>query len=199
MILSKQEIKSECLENGLIAPFNPKHVQPASYDLRLGTKFYKVSDEFKNFPLSITSDITDMWEEVLPDEKGQIYIKPHEFFLATTKEVVNIPNYLAGIVKGRSSIGRLGLSIQNAGFIDSGFNGRITLELFNSGDFVINLTSINRVCQIFFEVLTNPTEGYDGKYQHQSNTTLSRISQDKDANTNKQKAFEDEPIKVLKS
>jgi len=38
---------------------------------------------------------------------------------------------MAAYVEGRSSIGRLGLQLQNAGFIYAGFHGQITLELEN--------------------------------------------------------------------
>lgn len=56
-----------------------------------------------------------------------IEIQPGEFMLATTMEYIRIPNDCAAFVHGRSSIGRLGLTVQNAGFIDPGFHGEITL------------------------------------------------------------------------
>jgi len=44
---------------------------------------------------------------------------------------------MAAYVEGRSSIGRLGLQVQNAGFIDVGFHGQITLELENQSGYSI--------------------------------------------------------------
>ena len=42
---------------------------------------------------------------------------------------------MAAYVEGRSSIGRLGLQVQNAGFIDAEIHGQITLELEMNPDF----------------------------------------------------------------
>ena len=64
--------------------------------------------------------------------KTDSYILPgNSFVLARTREVVDLPDDLTAFVEGRSSIGRLGLFIQNAGWVDPGFRGSITLELYN--------------------------------------------------------------------
>jgi len=43
---------------------------------------------------------------------------PNQFVLATTMEYFELPNNLTAFVEGRSSLGRLGLFIQNAGWVD---------------------------------------------------------------------------------
>ena len=52
--------------------------------------------------------------------------------VATTMEYFKLPINITAFVEGRSSLGRMGLFIQNAGWADSGFEGEITLELSNS-------------------------------------------------------------------
>ena len=51
-------------------------------------------------------------------------IEPHSFLLATTNEYIKLPNHITAFVEGRSSIGRMGLFISNAGWVDAGFEGR---------------------------------------------------------------------------
>ena len=65
-------------------------------------------------------------------QENTVTIPAHSFLLATTMEYIEIPNYITAFVEGRSSIGRIGLFIQNAGWVDPGFKGRITLELYNA-------------------------------------------------------------------
>jgi dCTP deaminase len=102
--------------------------------------------------------------------------------LATTLERVSLPLDICARLEGRSSIGRMGLFIHNAGFIDPGFDGQITLELVNTGNSSIQLETGRRICQIVFEELKNPSErGYRGKYQHQNGATGSRIYLDNEA------------------
>ena len=67
-------------------------------------------------------------------------------------------------MEGRSSIGRLGLQVQNAGFIDAGFHGQITLELENQSGFPIVLKKGVRICQIVFVQMSQSAEKlYSGK------------------------------------
>ena len=68
-------------------------------------------------------------------QKDEFVLEPNHFVLASTAESIRVPHDMAAYMEGRSSIGRLGLQIQNAGFIDAGFNVQITLELKINPDF----------------------------------------------------------------
>ena len=106
---------------------------------------------------------------------------PGQFVLATTQEYFVMPDNLTAFVEGRSSLGRMGLFIQNAGWVDPGFEGEITLELFNANRCAIELQSGRRVGQLVFaqldEKALNP---YKGKYQGQTGATGSRVFMDKE-------------------
>jgi dCTP deaminase len=101
--------------------------------------------------------------------------------LATTREYIKLPGNLTAFVEGRSSIGRMGLFIQNAGWVDPGFEGEITLELYNANRLPIKLQSDRRVCQLVFasmdQYALNP---YKGKYQGQTKPVGSRVYMDED-------------------
>ena len=99
--------------------------------------------------------------------------------MATTRERVEVPDFLAAFVEGRSSIGRMGLFIQNAGWVDPGFCGQITLELYNANNLPIEIEAGRRICQIVFAKMDQPVESaYCGKYQNQKGAMSSRVFDD---------------------
>ena len=99
----------------------------------------------------------------------------------TITEYFELPNDLTAFVEGRSSLGRMGLFIQNAGWVDPGFKGEITLELYNANRCAIELKAGRRVGQLVFAkmdaVSLNP---YNGKYQGQKGATGSKVYLDKE-------------------
>jgi dCTP deaminase len=174
MILSDDTLRSMMEEGTIVVePIEPYQVQPASIDLRLGRHFLKI-DENTLESLSLDSELP-----YVQIEKDEIIIPPHSFLLATAIERVRIPAHVTAFVEGRSSIGRIGLFIQNAGWVDPGFEGNITLELFNANRLPLRLASGRRICQIVFAFMDKPTRTpYSGKYQGQRGTVGSRIFKD---------------------
>ena len=91
----------------------------------------------------------------------------------------SMPNNLTAFVEGRSSIGRIGLFIQNAGWVDPGFEGQITLELYNANSLPIKLKKGRRICQLVFCKMDNEAKNpYNGKYQKQRKSVGSRVFED---------------------
>lgn len=174
MILSDNSLNS-MLDSGdlLIEPLDRSDIQPASIDCRLGSHYLVVENTESGI---ITFNDEIRYREI---ESEDIVIAPHSFLLATTQEYIRLPNYVTAFVEGRSSIGRMGLFIQNAGWVDAGFEGRITLELYNANSVPIRLESGRRVCQLVFckmdQAASNP---YRGKYYGQKKSVGSRIFQD---------------------
>ena len=102
-------------------------------------------------------------------------MEPGKFILATTMEYVEVPKDAAVFVQGRSSIGRAGLTVQNAGFVDPGFPGCITLELKNDAPYPIILVPEYPVAQLVYMDASDVEEGYSGKYCGQVEATGSRM------------------------
>ncbi len=178
MILSDKTLR-RMIENKelVVEPLTPESIQPASIDCRLGTHYLTIED-FNMKSIEMDSEIK--YREY---EGDTITIAPHTFLLATTMEYVKLPNDLTAFVEGRSSIGRLGLFIQNAGWVDPGFEGTITLELYNANSLPITLKAGRRICQLVFckmdQAAQNP---YRGKYQGQKKSVGSRVFKDSEAN-----------------
>ncbi len=176
MTLSDATIK-DYLDNGKlsISPIEPNQIQPASVDLTLDNNFLVVDDFMKE---SINMNEQINYRKI---ETNSIVIPPKSFILATTREFVKIPNDIVAFVEGRSSIGRMGLFIQNAGWVDPGFEGQITLELFNANQVPIRIDSGRRICQLVFNKLDRPVDKpYSGKYKGQTGTTGSRVFMDEE-------------------
>ncbi|AZO96153.1 dCTP deaminase [Halocella sp. SP3-1] len=174
MILCDKTLKKLCREQKLITPYKEQNVQPGSIDLTLDNEYQYLDNSQK--VIDLAKKINYKWTST-PTYK----LNPQQFVLATTEEYINIPANCSAFVEGRSSIGRLGLFIQNAGWIDAGFKGQITLELYNASPVSILLESGIRICQLVVAKMDNECEQpYRGKYQGQFGTTGSKINLDRE-------------------
>lgn len=149
-------------------------IQPSSIDLRLGDEFWQIIKQEE------TLDPRNNEPKHNIIRANAIVIPPNEFVLGVTKEWVEIPSNLCARVEGRSSIGRLGITVHvTAGFIDAGFKGQIVLEIKNLSPNSILLYEDMRVAQLVFEELTgNPKRLYGecgNKYQNQEGVVGSLI------------------------
>jgi len=155
-----------------IEPMNPEQVEPASIDLRLGNTFLVPKTTDGVYSMSEPPE----YEEITADT---FIVPTRGFVLATTMEYIRLPDNLTAFVEGRSSVGRLGLFIQNAGWVDPGFEGAITLELYNANAAPMRIEAGRRICQLVIAkadgVVDNP---YRGKYQGQRKTTGSLLHLD---------------------
>ncbi len=161
-----------------IEPYNDANIQPASYDVTLANDFI----------LYTKPNSTNNSEIIYPNESNVHMTKhfevantfalgPKQFVLGSTIERVKIPDNLVCRVEGKSSLARLGLIVHTtAGFVDSGFEGNITLEFFNVNNRTIMLTAGMKIAQLSFEELKNPaakpygSHGLGSKYQNSSGT-----------------------------
>ena len=179
MILSDAEITRRVYGGDIvIEPFDAGHIEPASVDLRLDDTHHVVRRGGTSFV-----DTRDENTLSHTEKEGELFIQPDTFVLASTMERVEIPHDVVAHVIGRSTLGRLGISVhQTAGFIDPGFEGQITLELANHGPSTVKLYPGQRICQIVFTELNESADrpyGHDGsQYQHQYGATPSRMSFD---------------------
>jgi len=176
MILSDKTIRS-LLSNGELGinPLDDVQIQPASVDVRLGNSF-SVLESGSNAILKMDSSI--QYRSIVAET---FLLLPGQFVLASTMEYFRLPGNIIAFVEGRSSIGRLGLFIENAGWVDPGFEGEITLELFNASSNAIELKAGRRIGQLVFARLDCDAEKpYRGKYQGQRNATGSRIQLDEE-------------------
>lgn len=181
MVLSDRTIKEELAGGRLIIePLNPDDIQPASVDVHIDRVFrvFKVSSRPYMDPRKAMDDLTN---EVVIDDDTPFFIHPGEFVLASTLEIVTLPDDILAQVEGKSSLGRIGLLIHaTAGFVDPGWHGKLTLELSNVAKMPIALHYGMKIGQLSFMRMSTPVDrpygspGLNSKYQGQMTPTPSR-------------------------
>ncbi len=187
MVLSDRTIKEEIAKGRLVIdPLDPDDIQPASVDVHLDHTFrvFKVSSRPY---IDIREPMDDLTEEVVIDGERPFFIHPGEFVLASTREVLTLPDDIVAQVEGKSSLGRIGLLIHaTAGFVDPGWTGKLTLELSNVAKMPIALHFGMRIGQLSFVRMSTPVDRPYGspelgsKYQGQMGPTPSRAFSDFD-------------------
>ena len=181
MLLSDRDIRSE-IQSGRVAvePFDEAMIQPSSVDVRLD-KFFRVFENHKYSVIDPSIEQAELTREVIAEDDEAFILHPGEFVLASTYEIITLPDDIAGRLEGKSSLGRLGLLTHStAGFIDPGFSGHITLELSNVANLPVKLYPGMKIGQLCLIKLSSAAEHpygsavYGSRYQGQRGPTPSK-------------------------
>ena len=181
MLLSDRDIKAEISAGRVkVEPFDGAMIQPSSVDVRLD-RFFRVFENHKYSVIDPSIEQSDLTREVAVEANEEVILHPGEFVLASTYEVITLPDDIAGRLEGKSSLGRLGLLTHStAGFIDPGFSGHITLELSNVANLPVKLFPGMKIGQLCLIKLSSPAENpygsalYGSRYQGQRGPTASK-------------------------
>lgn len=181
MLLSDRDIAAALKAGRLgLEPFEPELVQPSSVDVRLDRRF-RVFNNQNHTHIDPSKRQDDLTAPVDVAEDEPFVLHPGEFVLASTLEVITLPDDLAARLEGKSSLGRLGLLTHStAGFIDPGFSGHVTLELSNVANLPMTLWPGMKIGQLCVFRLSSPAEHPYGsevnasRYQGQRGPTPSK-------------------------
>ena len=181
MLLSDRDIKAEISAGRVkVEPFDGAMIQPSSVDVRLD-RFFRVFENHKYSVIDPSIEQPDLTREVAVEANEEFILHPGEFVLASTYEIITLPDDIAGRLEGKSSLGRLGLLTHStAGFIDPGFSGHITLELSNVANLPVKLFPGMKIGQLCLIKLSSPAENpygsalYGSRYQGQRGPTASK-------------------------
>ena len=156
-MLTDSEIREKLQHHDLsIVPLiSEKQIGSTSLDIRLGTSF-QIYHPNRSGIVDFTS------RQSLEEAERNSYMRdlnfleyivvaPSQFVLGHTMEYLDLPSDIAAELEGRSSYARLGIEIHmTAGFVDSGFSGVLTLEIFNAGPNPVKLFPGLRIGQLRF-------------------------------------------------
>jgi len=159
-MLCDSEIKTLCIEFGVVDPFVESNLQPSSLDLTLGNEFIEHVGCYNE-------------KKVIADN---YLLYPFEFVLGTTVEKFNLPRYITATICGKSSVAREGLQVEAAGHVDPGFKGDITFEMLNLSEHVITVRAGDIIAQAVFHMHKSCAKDYrekGGHYQGQTGVTPS--------------------------
>lgn len=97
-------------------------------------------------------------------EQEWVVIKPVEYYLASTLEIINTPKDLMPVLFSRTSLFRAGLLLLNSK-TDPGYKGTLTMGLKNLSKFDVKLQMGARICNIVFYKIDGQTVEYRGQHQ----------------------------------
>ncbi|TMU54820.1 dCTP deaminase [Flagellimonas algicola] len=139
--------------------FSEDNLQNASYELTLGNEVYTNNDSVKT---------------ILYDEKPQFELKPGQFAILITDEIVKIPAEYIGFISLKFGFKFKGL-VNISGFhVDPGFQGKLKFSVYNAGSKSIILEKGSPYFVLWISQLTsklNKQQEYNGSHKNQSSIT----------------------------
>lgn len=181
MLLSDKDIRAE-IDAGRVRidPFDPSMVQPSSIDVRLD-RYFRVFENHRYPHIDPAVEQADLTRTVEPDGDEAFILHPGEFVLASTYEVISLPDDLASRLEGKSSLGQARAGDAFDGRVHRPrFSGHVTLELSNLATLPIKLWPGMKIGQLCMFRLSSPSEfpygseRYGSRYQGQRGPTASR-------------------------
>ncbi len=169
-MLSKLEILKEIKNKNIqITPFNFNNFGPVSVDLTLSDTFRVFTTSKKAYKVSENTDV-DLFSKKIKLTKGKtLKIKPKELVLGSTLEKITLSKNIVGRLTGRSRFARLGLAVHvSSDLVQPGVDNVQVLEIVNNSPYVLELIPNEKICQITFEKITNPSAVYSGKFAKQT-------------------------------
>ncbi|MBI4035427.1 hypothetical protein HY383_00615 [Candidatus Daviesbacteria bacterium] len=91
-------------------------------------------------------------------------IKPGDYYLVSTLEIINTPKDLMPLIFPRTSLFRAGLLLLNSK-TDPGYKGPLAMGLKNLSEFDVKLQIGARICNIVFYKIEGQTTLYRGQHQ----------------------------------
>ena len=170
MILTGSKISEEVKKHKItIIPFNKNQVNPNSYNFRLGNTI-KV---YKEKLLDVRK--INKFETITIPEDGMV-LYPDKLYLGHTEEIMGSEHYVP-IIRGRSSIGRVGLFIHiTADLIDIGSINQWTLQMHAVQP--VKIYPYMLIGQVTFWDVVGDIVLYNGKYQGSLGPMESQIYKD---------------------
>ncbi len=148
-------------------------VDPVTIDFHLGSRIL-----FPVMGRHVVIDIRrgvdkSMYEEIDLKEGESITIRPGQFLIAETREILTLPNNIIGRLEGKSGLARLGIVVhQTSARFDPGWSGAAALELRNNSENDVIIYCGDKICAFSFEKLTVPVEHPYQKKTYQGGKTL---------------------------
>ena len=170
MILSGKEIQRHMGKDIVIQPFDPKRLNPNSYNLSLHNELLVYENRLLD--MKVPNPV-----KTLTIPESGLVLEPDKLYLGRTNEFTQTDRFVP-MLEGRSSVGRLGLFIHvTAGFGDVGFAGYWTLEMFCIHPIVIYPNV--EICQIYYHDIQGDYDLYQsGKYQNNTGIQPSLLYRD---------------------
>jgi len=170
-VLSNVDIR-ECLEFGSLRVYGLKKdtIRENGLDLTISEIYAIENPDYDNIYVDIYNQDPNRFRKETCNTNS-IIIKPHEFILFSTKEIIELPSDIVGFCAIRSTIARSGLFSPST-IIDAGFCGSLTIEVYNASNKHIILHPGDRFLHVILSYTKTPCDApYRGLYQNQKIVT----------------------------
>lgn len=140
------------------------HLNPMGYDLTLGQVFKIPKSE-----MEIDTAMPEVTYQTLDRAPEGVRVPPGSFILGHSVEKIHMPDDVIAFCYGRSSGLRIGLNVSMTP-LEPGWQGHVTIELFNSAHYPLRVYPGQRVAQVCFLRGMMPADNYvskGGRYQNQ--------------------------------
>lgn len=168
MKLNNEQLR-EAVEDGLVENFIDLETQltPNGFDLT-AKEIHSFEDsgslDFSNSEREIPeTSAVEPEKKSEDDEYGWWHLEPGAYKIKTN-EIVDIPENVIGFAYPRSSLLRMGCTIEN-GVWDAGFRGQSEFLLIVENEDGVEIKENARVNHIVFEKIQETGQGYEGRYQ----------------------------------
>ncbi len=186
MMLTKEELVKR-LDNGdlIVDPILDWETQVGEIgiDLRLDSRILIYRRPMKTHIDPARSEDPELFTEYreLHPFKDTIILHPGDFMLAQTLEFIRIPLDCYGLLEGRSSLARLGLTVHaTSPGLDPGYTGHPTFELANLGPLPVELRPLIRIGRLLLIRLSKEVKERRTKYHWSTRPEPSKLYQDQD-------------------
>ncbi|HVS79119.1 MAG TPA: dCTP deaminase [Candidatus Saccharimonadales bacterium] len=147
-------------------------LQAHSVDLRLGFTFlvpktwYVTKNGREQLHMDYYAAERPEYFDVVELEKGQFFdLLPGEHILVSSLETVKLPKDLMAVMYPRSSTNRKGISVDQTGIVDSGYEGQLVIPIRNNtASQTVRLYPGERFCQLVFQKLTQTVKARKSRY-----------------------------------
>ena len=186
MLLSGDEIRRRQDDGLRIDPFDPKRLNPNSYNLSLHDELLVYEE------VVLDAAAPNRYRRLQIPDDG-LTLQPNMLYLGRTVEHTETQG-LVPMIQGRSSLGRLGLFINPGGSLgECGYRGTWTLEMHCVQP--VRIYPHMQVCQIYYLQVTGACDEYDsGKYQNSTDIQPSLMYRElggEDANVQLELSFDE--------
>lgn len=178
MILGISELHKLVKSKKLVEGLSERELQNpegAGFDLRIGELYELKGSGF----LGVTERETPNLKLITRYEDGKnnsVLLKPHVYYVLTTIEKINLPNDIFAIPNNpRSTLYRSGVYIFG-GAVHPGYQGILTMGIYNFGNKNFRLEMGARVVHIIFLKVEGGGNLYRGQWQHGRVTTKQTTS-----------------------
>jgi dCTP deaminase len=173
-VLTKNDILRYVKEDKIT--FKPSldkfQLQAHSVDLRLGFTFlvpkswHITSAGREQLHMDYFAPERPEYFDIVELEKGQFFdLLPGEHILVSSLESLKVPDDLMAVMYPRSSTNRKGISVDQTGIVDSGYEGQLIIPIRNNTQHqTVRLYPGERFCQVVFERLSDTVVARKSRY-----------------------------------